>query len=140
MQSLNPGVIPKANGNTDLAKVAIVVRKARAQNGRTAIRNWMMPPPHRERRRVVSQNAKKPILTANRNESDGNPELAATTVTRTRRETGQEKGRNGPNQDRKSRKAESNLRSLPPLRPTLVPTPMHILSVDGPEVFPQSQD
>jgi hypothetical protein len=136
MQSLSPSVIPKPNESTDLVRAVMIVRKASARNGRIAIRNWMMPLPHHEKRRPASQNVKTAILTVNQNESDKNPRLA----TKTRRKTRQRSGRSGPSQGLKNRKAGSNLRtSLPPLCPTLVPNPMDPPGLDGLGVLPQSQ-
>jgi len=139
MLNLNPSVAPKANENTDPARIVVVIGKARARNGRTATRNWMTPLPHRERRRVVGQNAETAILTANQNENDENPKLATTAITKTRRKSRRINGRSGLS--RTNRKAENDLRmSPPPPRPTLVRNPVDLPDVDGPEVFPPSQD
>jgi len=139
MQNLNLSVVPKANENTDPARVVVVIRKARAQNGRTAIWNWMTHLPHRERRRAVGQNAKTAILTANQNENDESLKLATAIVTKARRKSRRTNGRSGLR--RKNRKAESNLRMSPlPPRPTRVRNPMDLPDVNGPEVFPPSRD
>ena len=140
MPSLNPSVIPKPNGNTDLARMAMAARKARARNGRTAIQNRTTPLPRHEKRRVESQNAKTQILTANQSESDKNLRLAMTTATKTMRKIGRSE-RNVLSQSRKNRKAGSNLRtSLPPPRPTLVPNQINPPGVGGLGVHPPSQD
>ena len=137
IQSLNLSAIPKANGNTDLAKTAMVAGKARAQNVRIAIRNWMMPLLRHEKRRAASQNAKAAILTADQGGNGRNPSLVATTVTKTRRKAGRRNERSGPSQDQKSRKAESNLRtSLPPLRPAPILSPIDPPGTNGLEVLP----
>ena len=141
MPSLNPSVIPKPNGNTDLARMVMAARKARARNGRTAIQNRTTPLPRHEKRRVESQNTKTQILTANQSASDKNPRLATTTATKTMRKIGRRSERNVLSQCRKNRKAESNLRtSPPPPRPTLVPNPINPPGVGGLGVHPQSQD
>jgi len=141
MPSPNLSVIPKANENTDLARTATVARRARARNGRTAIRNWTTPLPRHERRRAGSQNARTGILTANQSENDRNPRLATMTVTKMMRKTGRRNERNVPSQGRKNRKAGSSLRtSLPPPRPTLVPNPTSPPGVVGPGVNPPSRD
>jgi len=143
MPSLNPSVIPRANENTDLARVVMVVRKARARNGGIAIRNWTTPLHRHEKRRAGNQNEKTATLTASQSETDKNPKPATMTATKTKTKTkiGRRNEGSGPSQDRKNRKAESNLRTRPPPpRPTPVANPMTPSSVSGSGVHPPSQD
>jgi len=140
MQNLNPSVVQKANGNTDLAR-EMDVRKARARSGRIVILNWVMPLPHHGKRRAANRNTKRAILTKSQNENDESPNLATTTITKMRTKIGRRNGRSGRSRDRKNQNAESNLKtSLPPLRPILVPNPMDLPGVNGPEMPPPSQD
>jgi hypothetical protein len=85
MQSPNPNAIPKASENTDLARTAMVVRRANTRNGTTAIRNWTIPLPRQEKRRVAGRNAKTVILTADESGNDRKPKLATMTTTKARR-------------------------------------------------------
>ena len=132
MQSPSPSATPKPNENTDPAMMVIVVRKARAQSGRTATRILMMLLPRHKKRRAASRNVKTAILIANQSENDENPKFA-----KTRRKTRRRNGRSGPGQGRRNRKADSNLKTSPlPLRPTLVPNPTDPPGVNDPEILP----
>ena len=135
-QSPNPNVIPKASENTDLARTAMVVRRANTRNGTTAIPNWTMPLPRHGKRRPASQNTKIVILTTNENENDRKPKLVTTTITRKTRRRNE---RSGPGQGQENRKAENNPRtSLPLLRLTPAQNPMNLPSAGGPGVLPPS--
>ena len=120
-QSLNPNVMSKANGNTDLARTVVVGRKARARNDRIAIRNWVIIPPRRGKR-AADRNARIATLMASPNENGENPKPVATKVRTKRRKIRQRDGRSGSlGRGRKNRKVEINQRTNPlPLPPTPV--------------------